>query len=593
MDDLKALITILESASQSESKEAIKEGIDKVIAKLKGTTDKTEENGLKDSVIPYKQTPLATEKEKWDASSEVKNATGNSEKLYTMHTYVDRSDDDFDDTESKWYKLPHHKGDGDQSLVWKGLSAAVAAVRGARGGVDIPDTERAGVMAHLRKHYKEFDKEFPEEEDGLESILGLSEDKNTIYRIDNDSNPTIDSNLVRAQVLKIKKLIHRDAKGGVLNVTKESIKKIVKNFKDNVIDNVYVPLGHTNDVKKNTGKVTDLIATDSGLDAVIEIRDKSVLKKLKDKLIEKVSASIDENYLNKETGKFVGPVLRHIALVAEPYIKGMNTDGLVFLEEDEEKNVVVLVEETTIGEDLTTIKDTINNVNFVVERITKKLDKDKKMDKKEETKNVSDEVKKDDEVKEEKSDETKEEKTTEDVKSDEKSEDNSKEDEKSTEEKTSDEKSDKTSTESESKDEATEEETESVDNSEKDKEINLAEAEKEYDELLQAGKVLPVQKNEIVSLLASKGTINLSEGEKSISELVKSLLNKQKSLDFEEKGAENTDKIIVEDANKEAIKDEKISFFKNKMGASDEDAQVAFEEYSKINETKEGMETTG
>jgi len=59
------------------------------------------------------------------------------------------------------YKLPHHKADG-LKCNWKGTAAAMAALLGARGGVNIPDGDKSGVHSHLSRHYKQFDKEPPE-----------------------------------------------------------------------------------------------------------------------------------------------------------------------------------------------------------------------------------------------------------------------------------------------------------------------------------------------------------------------------------------------------------------------------------------------
>jgi len=58
-------------------------------------------------------------------------------------------------------KLPHHRP-SDGSVVWRGVAAAMAALMGARGGVDIPDGDRRAVYNHLASHYRQFDKEPPE-----------------------------------------------------------------------------------------------------------------------------------------------------------------------------------------------------------------------------------------------------------------------------------------------------------------------------------------------------------------------------------------------------------------------------------------------
>jgi len=58
-------------------------------------------------------------------------------------------------------KLPHHNPKS-HAVVWSGVRAAMAALFGARGGVNIPSSDRRPVYNHLAKHYKEFGKEPPE-----------------------------------------------------------------------------------------------------------------------------------------------------------------------------------------------------------------------------------------------------------------------------------------------------------------------------------------------------------------------------------------------------------------------------------------------
>ena len=60
------------------------------------------------------------------------------------------------------YKLPHHVvRDGSLVAIWRGVTAAMGALLGARGGTAIPETERAGTYAHLAKHYRDNDREAP------------------------------------------------------------------------------------------------------------------------------------------------------------------------------------------------------------------------------------------------------------------------------------------------------------------------------------------------------------------------------------------------------------------------------------------------
>ena len=58
-------------------------------------------------------------------------------------------------------KLPHHDPKT-HAVVWRGVVAAMAALFGARGGVDIPAEDRRKVYNHLAAHYREFNKTPPE-----------------------------------------------------------------------------------------------------------------------------------------------------------------------------------------------------------------------------------------------------------------------------------------------------------------------------------------------------------------------------------------------------------------------------------------------
>ncbi|MBC7327552.1 hypothetical protein H5T87_05505 [bacterium] len=61
------------------------------------------------------------------------------------------------------YKLPHHDiVNGRFACVWRGVAAAMAALKGARGGVQIPEDEKRAVYNHLARHYEEFNREPPE-----------------------------------------------------------------------------------------------------------------------------------------------------------------------------------------------------------------------------------------------------------------------------------------------------------------------------------------------------------------------------------------------------------------------------------------------
>lgn len=111
------------------------------------------------TVIPYRDLGKAPEDTDWDAAAERSGAEVDDLKL--MCTWYDSENADVKSS----YKLPHHKATGGHVAVWRAVAAAMAALMGARGGVNIPDSDRKGVFNHLARHYKQWDKEPPEFKD--------------------------------------------------------------------------------------------------------------------------------------------------------------------------------------------------------------------------------------------------------------------------------------------------------------------------------------------------------------------------------------------------------------------------------------------
>lgn len=92
------------------------------------------------------------------------------------------------DPESKSnYKFPHHHGvDGSANV--QALTARIAALNGARGGADIPESDRRAVWNHLAGHLRDADREPPElrsldsserklhlHEEGIEAAAAVSD----------------------------------------------------------------------------------------------------------------------------------------------------------------------------------------------------------------------------------------------------------------------------------------------------------------------------------------------------------------------------------------------------------------------------------
>lgn len=103
--------------------------------------------------------------------------------------------------------------------------------------------------------------------------------------------------------------------------------KIIENFNNNVLGSpVPVPLNHTNDVKENTGHVQSLESIPGdGLYGNLLIADEDTVQKLDKKVIFDVSISFDWNHKRTDDGKSYGPTLLHVALVNNPYLIEMNS----------------------------------------------------------------------------------------------------------------------------------------------------------------------------------------------------------------------------------------------------------------------------
>jgi len=87
---------------------------------------------------------------------------GGWKQVAEAHGWYDDSDGDPPEKKGA-YKLPHHELiDGRLQVVWRGVTHAMNALAGGRGGVDLPDKDRGAIWRHLARHYEQFDEEPPE-----------------------------------------------------------------------------------------------------------------------------------------------------------------------------------------------------------------------------------------------------------------------------------------------------------------------------------------------------------------------------------------------------------------------------------------------
>ncbi|MBC7289557.1 MAG: hypothetical protein H5T86_16235, partial [Armatimonadetes bacterium] len=115
------------------------------------------------AVTPYAALPLAPEETPWQwdvrAQDAVLGDPPNWHRYRRAHFWYDPLRPE---TKSS-YKLPFAKMiDGELHAVWRGVAAAMAALLGARGGVDIPPQDRRPVYDHICRYYERFGKKPPD-----------------------------------------------------------------------------------------------------------------------------------------------------------------------------------------------------------------------------------------------------------------------------------------------------------------------------------------------------------------------------------------------------------------------------------------------
>jgi hypothetical protein len=143
---------------------------------------------LKSGEAAKAELPKADEATPWDAAAAVKrlrawaSTDGSGEwdkideagrkRLARAFAYVGDPDD------PNAYKLPFADLiDGELTAVWRGVAAAMAALRGSRGGVELPAEARPGVEKRLGELYALFDKPVPGEGEKTEEPVDEHETK--------------------------------------------------------------------------------------------------------------------------------------------------------------------------------------------------------------------------------------------------------------------------------------------------------------------------------------------------------------------------------------------------------------------------------
>lgn len=366
--------------------------------------------------------------------------------------------------------------------------------------------------------------------------------------------------LYKKEILRAGKWVHPSAPKGILEVTKDYLKKLVDNFSKTP----FVPVlrGHVSNIEaeKNPAlilnkNINKLKVDGDKLYAEMEIDEKE-LDNYND-----VSVSIDPEYVDKESGKNIGPVLRHVAAVVNPYIKGM--EGFTMLSENDKNYLINLSEIQSMAEDKTLNKPEVELEETKVEETaveTKEAEVEKaepeiSEESKEEVVEAPEATKPVAEVVEEVSteDSEKEEEPVKEIPKDE--------------------------AEASETAELSEIQKLQLELAEAKAKLSVKEAEEAYNMLLSEGRVLPSMKEEIVLLHENgKATIDLAEGSVSLSEVLISLLKKNPVLvNLEEVGV---NEVATEPSDEDKIKAE-IKALPTHAKKSDEEFAQWWDKYGK------------
>lgn len=155
--------------------------------------------------------------------------------------------------------------------------------------------------------------------------------------------------LFKKHILNKGNLLH-PVTGEKLNVDDDFVSKLKKNFEDKVCDIVQVPLAndkneHSEDPTRNIGEVIGIEEDDNKVYALIDVRDEKAADKMGKTLLG-ASAMMHLNYKDTRTGEYRGPTLLHTCVTNRPYVLGLDDyEEIVAASADNSEEAVLLTEE--------------------------------------------------------------------------------------------------------------------------------------------------------------------------------------------------------------------------------------------------------
>jgi hypothetical protein len=131
----------------------------------------------------------------------------------------------------------------------------------------------------------------------------------------------------KKHLLSYGQFAHPNIPGEKLSVDEAMVDTLISNFRSGVCDIVQVPVvddqnRHVEDPFRNIGEVIDLTKEEDGLYATIDVRKNDAADNLGKTLLG-ISAMMHLDYTDTRSGEKVGPTLLHAAVTNRPYITNL------------------------------------------------------------------------------------------------------------------------------------------------------------------------------------------------------------------------------------------------------------------------------
>ena len=129
--------------------------------------------------------------------------------------------------------------------------------------------------------------------------------------------------LLKVPLAEVGKWFHK--KWNTINFTSEYFEKAISNYKNNVLKhNPYLTYGHLKepysvDSERRRGELVDLVFEDKYLFGIFDATEEAYTF-VKDREYLYASAEIIPEFIDKDTGKNVGPVILRAALTNSPFL---------------------------------------------------------------------------------------------------------------------------------------------------------------------------------------------------------------------------------------------------------------------------------